>query len=105
MTQSHHSPLEVGNKGTSQSREITTSTSKQYHSRTPNIRSAKHQTNHNHNHNNHNNNNNNNNNNNKNETNNNMNKLTQIAQSYRDKLVAITNNMKTRTTTTTIEKE
>ena len=34
-----------------------------------------------------------------------MNKLTQSAQSYRDKLVAIMNNMKTRTTTTTIEKE
>ena len=45
------------------------------------------------NHNNHNNNNNNKNKN-KNEINNNMNKLAQIAQSYRDKLVAITNNMK-----------
>ena len=99
MTQSHYSPLEVGNEGTSQFCKITTSTSKQHHSRTPHIRSTKHQTNHNHSQYNHNNNNN------KNETNNNMNKLTQIARPYSDKLVAITNNMKTRTTTTTIEKE
>ena len=72
MTQSHHSPSGVGNKGTSQSRETTTSTSKQHYSRTTNIKPTKHQTNHNHNHNNHNNDNNNN----DNETNNNMNKLT-----------------------------
>ena len=29
MTQSHHSPLRVSNKGTSQSRDLTTSTSQQ----------------------------------------------------------------------------
>ena len=31
--------------------------------------------------------------------------IIQIVQSYREKVVAITNNMKTRTITTTIEKE
>ena len=84
----------VSNKGTSQSREVSTdSTSQQYSPRTTNNRTSENQSNPT----------NNNNNNHKNEINSNDNRFTEFVQSCSDKIGAITDNIKPRTTTTTTQ--
>ena len=105
MTQSNKSPSVVvnpqqgvNNKGTSQSQEVSTdSTSQHYSPRTTNNRTSENQSNPT--------NNNNNNNSDKNEIHSNENMLTEFVQLCSDKLGAITNNIKPRTATTTIENE
>ena len=93
----------VDNKGTSQSREHTSSTSTINSHNTPDRRPPTHQTKHNHNH--PLKNNNNNHNNNRNEINTNDNTLTAIGQRVHDKIITKINEFKPSTTTTPINTE